>query len=220
MQKENRTPEKPAIPRPMLWIISLMINFFGCGFLTFPVLITFAVLVFDYLVIFGTNLPFLKYLSFLPGMSSSSDIHINGNDIVWGYSLLTMVFWILLRLVRGLWSAVRRKPQRTRASEPGQTEVQAPRLILASLVGRFSRRLLLAFLPITAVFLIAFIALPFAKLANFGALIAFYLIFFIFYVIAAGSIAAHVLIDGSSQLMLDWARRQTVNKKGEGPSSQ
>jgi hypothetical protein len=216
MQTETRTPVQPAIPRQFITVFGFMVNWFGYGFLTFPILIVLSVLLFDYITLFGPQMPFLRYLAWLPGLSSDSDVQVNGDYILLGFSLLSTAFWGLSKLVRTLVAAVRRRLGREVPPEGGQVAAPPARPTLASLARPFLRRRLVAFLSITGVFLVTFIVLPSAKLAHRSDLIGLYLVFFVFYLIAVGSVATHVLIDGASRLLLEWARRQSAGIDGQG----
>jgi hypothetical protein len=213
MQTETRAPVPSAIPRQLLTIFGFMVNWFGYGFLAFPVLIVFSMLLFDYLVLFGGQLPFLEYLSWLPGLSADSDLQVNGDQILWGFSLLSTAFWGLSKLRQALVKAVRRRLGRPIPSEA----VQTAHPTLASMVRPYLRKLWIACLLITAVFLVAFITLPSARLAHPGDLVPLYLIFSVLYLITVGSVASHVLFDGSSRLILEWAQRLSA-QAAEGPA--
>jgi hypothetical protein len=204
MQHESMTSQGPASRKILVSIVSIVINYFGYAFLTFPILIMFSVLVFDYTVVFGTKMPFMEYLTFLPGLADGQDVHIDSNMVLMGYSIVTTLFWIISKIVQGVQRAVKRILRKAHPENYGISEQRMVQITFASVVGMFTRKLFIVSLPVTAVFVTAFTAMPFSPLIPRANLLGLVFVLFVFYVITIFSVAVHSGIDTLSQLVAEW----------------
>lgn len=194
---------------PFLIILDLMLGYFGYGFLTFPIVLTLFMLVFDYLIIFGSKLP--SFLDYIPEQwVSRIPEDLTANDITGAYMLLTALFWAVVRLARELFSLVRRLVGRAPLLEAVQLETLPFQKQMVGFLRLIPRRLFWSVVPTIAVFLVAFIAMPFSDGFQRDDLPWFYVILIIFCVIAVVMIVSHVLFDGVAQLILLYARH-TLN---------
>lgn len=211
MQTKSQTLLESAIQHPLLIILDLMLGYAGYGFLTFPILLTFFMVVFDYLLIFGSKLPsFLDYIPSIPALSSDAPVHLTGDDVIGAYFLLTALFWGVVRLARELFSLIRQLVGKAPLPETVQPHMLPVRQLLADFARRIPRRLFWSVLPTTTVFFIAFIAMPFNDMISRDDLVWFYLILIVFCVIGVGLIVSHILFSEFSQLILVLARRHLV----------
>ena len=210
MQTEKQTLLPSPNRHPILIILELVLGYTGYGFLTFPIVLTFAVVIFDYLIVFGSQLP--SFLDYLPLSAGASDtpVELNTDDVTRIYLLLTALFWGLVRVAREVFSLIRRLAGKAPLPEAAPPEMLPVRQLLADFARRIPRRLFWSALPTTAVFFIAFFAMPFSDLVGQDDLLWFYLMFIFFYVIAVVLIVSHIMFDGFEQLILALARRFLV----------
>jgi len=189
-------------------IASYLIGGSGYFFLTATILLTFGVLVFDYISILGPEMPFLKYFSFLVPSGSTENIHIDEGDMMWAYSLLSVVLYLLSLAGKGFVRLLKRLFHLT--GDAGNAEED--NIGIGHLVKRaataFLRNLLISSVVILLVFITAFIALPFTPMEDGSSLGLMYLIFGFFLVIDLLSNVVFLAIDGASGLLQEWANSQ------------
>ncbi len=179
------------------------VKFTAYGILTAAVLMTFAALMFVYITLVGPEVPFIRYLSFVLPVDARGNASINGDDIMRVYGLFTLVLFGLSVaggwLVRIIKRTARRifQPEAEDASEESSVLNQNP-------LSSAKRRLLVSSIVITVIYLIVFIAIPSARMAEGTSNWAMYPIFVVFYIIAMISNAIYIGIDSLSDLMLGW----------------
>lgn len=218
MQTQKQTLLPYPNRHPLLIILELVLGYTGYGFLTFSIVLTFAMVIFDYLILFGSQLPsFLDYLPPLSVGASDTPVKLNTDDVTRIYLLLTALFWGLVRVAREVLSLIRRLAGKAPLPEAVPPEMLSIRQLLADFARRIPRRMFWSALPTTAVFFIAFVAMPFSDLVSQDDLLWFYPIFVFFYMIAVVLIVSHIMFDGFAQLILALAQRFLVTGQlGEG----
>jgi hypothetical protein len=197
-------------------IAAYIIGGSGYFFLTATIVLTFGVLVFDYITILGPEMPFLKNFSFLVPSGSTENINLNEGDIMWAYSLLSMIFFLLSLAGKGLVRVLRRFFHRAEESGNVEDKNEGIGQLVKRALKTFLRNLIISSVVILLVFITAFIALPFARLADGTQLGWFYLIFGFFLCFALFSNVIFLAIDSTSGLLQEWANSQSRRTMGPG----
>jgi hypothetical protein len=177
-----------------------IIKFIACNFLTPAVLLSFAALMFTYITLVGPEVPFLRYFSSLLPIDGRGNASINEDDIMKAFGLLTMAFFLLsviggwlVRVLKRIFQPAEIGPDETNASA-SQNPVSSAR-----------RRLIPGSIAIVIIFLIVFISIPFARMAEGTSFLAMYPLFAVFGVIAMISNAIYIGVDTLSDVVLGWA---------------
>lgn len=207
MQTENETLLGPVAQNPLLIILDLILGYMGYGLLTFPIIITLAMVIWDYLIIFGSKLP--EFLDYIPEQwVSNIPAELTADDIMGAYFLLTTLFWAVARLVSIVFSLIQRLAGKAPLPAAIQSEPPAAQFkkAVAHFIRHFPRRLLWSALPTTAVFLTALVAMPFSDMFKREDFVLYCVIMIVFCVIAVGFIFAHVLWREISELILAFAQ--------------
>lgn len=177
-----------------------IIKFIACNFLTPVVLLSFAALMFTYITLVGPEVPFLRYFSSLLPIDGRGNASINEDDIMKAFGLLTMSFF-LLSVIGGWLVRVLKpifQPAEAGTDEKNTSASQSP-------VSSVRRRLIPGSLVIVIIFLIVFISIPFARMAEETSFLAMYPLFAVFGVIALVSNAIYIGVDSLSDIVLGWA---------------
>jgi hypothetical protein len=177
-----------------------IIKFIACNFLTPVVLLSFAALMFTYITLVGPEVPFLRYFSSLLPIDGRGNASINEDDIMKAFGLLTMAFFLLSMIGGWLVRVLRRifQPAETGLDEKNASASQSP-------VSSIRRRLIPGSIVIVIIFLIVFISIPFARMAEGTSFLAMYPLFAVFGVIALVSNAIYIGVDSLSDVVLGWA---------------
>ncbi len=185
--------------------LGYVIKFIAYNFLTPAVLLSFAALMFTYITFVGPEIPFLQYLSFMLPIDARGNASIDENDIMKAFGLLTLVLFGLS--VIGGWLIRLLKRSAGRIFQP-DIEAGADENMVPASQNPFSsakRRLIIGSIVITIIYLVLFIAIPFARMAEGTSSLAMYPLFAVFGVIAIISNAIYIGIDLLSDIVLGWA---------------
>jgi hypothetical protein len=192
-------------------VVGYVIKFTACSFLTPVILITFGALMFIYLTLVGPEMPFLKYLAFLLPIDGRGNATLDENDILNAFGLLTMAFFLLsvagrwfLRLLKRVARRILRPESEVEAEEASLLPNQNP---LTSL----KRRLIVGSVVITLIYLVLFIVIPSARLAEGTSVLWMYAIFALFYAITMVANAFYTGIDILSDMVLGWGWSRVIS---------
>ena len=83
-----------------------LVRLVAFGFLTWTVVATFCLLVMSYVAIWGSKVPFMKYIL------SDGDGNIEVSEIMYAYGVLTIILMIITETVRAILKFVRRTTDR------------------------------------------------------------------------------------------------------------
>ena len=208
-------PSQPRFVALIIAALGYVIKFIAYNFLTPVVLMTFAALMFAYITFAGPEIPFIQYISFLLPIDGRGNASIDEEDIMKAFGLLTMMFFVLS--VIGGWLIRVLKHSVRRLFQP-DTEAGADENIASgnqNPVSSAKRRLIIGSIVIVIIFLIVFISIPFARMAEGTSSLAMYPLFAVFGVIAMISNAIYIGIDILSDLVLGWAWSRVLS----GPES-
>ena len=197
-------------------VISIISGLFGCWvkymayfFLTATVLLTFSGLIFTYVTVFGPTMPILRYFSFLIPIDAFGNSYLEESDIMRVYSFLAFGLMILSLIGRGILWLIKHLNRQMLPSmiedEKNEQEISFWRNFV-NLIG--GRRLVINIILITLIFLISFIVMPKAQLTEGTNIVAMYVVFAVFYVIAILSDVVYIVIDSISDRILWWAASQ------------
>ena len=204
---ENSIPSRTStLVAALTGLFGFLMKYAAYNFFAAVVLLCFGALAFAYITFFGPKMPFLSSLSLLIPVDSNGTVRIGPSDILRAYSLLSLVLMGLGMAAKGLIAGWRRWAHRMGAFDPAglstPMNLQTPRQYINAGV----RRIIFGCGAITLIFLAAFAAIPSAKMAEGASRVELFGIFGFFFVVAIGSNGIHVLIDGFSDFILDWAR--------------
>ncbi len=190
-------------------IFGYIVKFMAYSFLTPAVLMTFAALVFVYITLVGPELPFLRYLTFLLPIDGRGNASLDGNDIMNAFGLITMAFFMLS--VIGGWLLRFLKRVIKRILQPGSEVEESNISSNQNIVSVLKRRLIGSSVIITVVFLIAFVVIPLARMAEGSSSLGMYPIFVIFYMVAMIANVIYIAIEAFSDVVLGWAWAKVVS---------
>ena len=183
-------------------LVGYLVKFIACGFLTPVVLMTFAAIVFAYITIAGTDMSFLRHLSFLFPIDSKGNADLDGNDIMRAYGLLTMAFFLLGMIVRGLVHFIksRRKP----ALQSGINDRSVGGGVVSSWhrISVIKSRLIISSIVITVVWVVVFVSIPSARRGEETSILSLYVVWALFYLAAMMSNAIYIGIDSLANKIL------------------
>jgi hypothetical protein len=189
------------------------IKFMAYGFLTPVVLLTFATLMFTYITLVGPELPFLQYFSFLLPIDGRGNASIDENDIMRAFGILTMAFFVISLVggwfLRMLKRAAKRLFQPTAEVGPEEGSI----LVNQNPLSYGKRRLIISSIVIAVFFLIVFVAIPFARMAEGTSFMTMYPVFAVFGVIALVANALHIGVDVLSDVVLGWAWSRVLSSQ-------
>ncbi len=190
-------------------IFGYIVKFMAYGFLTPAVLMTFAALMFVYITLVGPELPFLHYLTFLLPIDGRGNASLNGNDIMNAFGLITMAFFVLSVIGGWLLRVLRRAVKRI--SQPG-SEVEEDNIPSnQNVLSILKRRLIGSSIVITVIFLVVFVVIPFARMAEGTSFLGMYPIFVIFYIVAMIANVIYIVVEMFSDVVLGWAWSRVVS---------
>ena len=203
----ERSSNKTTLMRFMAGILSYVINYISCGFLTPVILLTLAAIVFSYTAFTDPQTSFLShYTSLLPAKSGQS-VRLNGDDIMRIYGIVTTALFVLSVVPTGLKRVLRRLKRPTppmidsEASEVEEANSNRPGF--SQVINR--RRLIVTSIVITAIFALSLIMIPFAHLAVGESEVTWYIIFIILYLIVLISNGIYVGMGSVSDKLYEWA---------------
>jgi len=204
---DNKIPRPtPAFSAALAGLFGFLLKYSAYNFLTGVVLLCFTALAFAYITFIGPRVSFLKYLSFLIPVDSQGTATIGASDILRVFSLLSLIFMILAitgkTFMGGLRKLISPAPRADGVKNSSPADTQSIRQSIRA----GTRRFIIGCVAITLFFLAAFIAIPFAKLAEDTSSIAMFALFGFFYLLALVSNGVYILIDVVSDGLLDWAR--------------
>jgi hypothetical protein len=204
---DNKKPNRiPTFPVVIAGVFGYLTKYSAYNFLTFVILLCFGGLAFAYITFFGPTIPFWSLLSPLIPMDASGNASIGASDILRAYSLVSLFFMVLGIAAKALVTGVKRVIQRMRGSEEVETASPTNRRGIRRYLRAGLWRITISCTVITVIFLAAFAAVPSAKMAEGSSPVALLGIFGIFYLIAMCCNGAYILIDGFSDIILDWVR--------------
>ena len=164
-----QSPRRPRLP-PIVWsIAAFSARSFAGSFLTPAVLLTIATAVFAYIALGQPAAPLLGDLLTLLFGEGGPDVHLDTNDIMLSYSLISAVVGLITGAVKTLARHLfgwREGPPRS--------------LMQPSIVGFLKSGLFFTSLVFTASLLL----IPSAKIADDGSPLPFYGLFLFFYAVA------------------------------------
>lgn len=193
-------PNQQRLVALLVAVCGYIIKFIAYNFLTPVVLLSFAALMFTYITLVGPEVPFLRYFSSLLPIAGRGNASINEDDIMKAFGLLTMAFFLLSVIGGWLVRVLKRvfQPAEIGPDEKNASASQNP-------VSSTRRRLILGSLVIVIIFLIVFVSIPFARMAEGTSFLAMYPLFAVFGVIAIVSNAIYIGVDSLSDVVLGWA---------------
>lgn len=193
-------PNQQRLTALVIAVFGYAIKFVAYNFLTPVVLLSFAALMFTYITFVGPEIPFLQYVSFLLPIDGRGNASIDEDDIMKAFGALTLVFFLLSVIGGWLLRILKRvfRPAEAGIDENSASTNQNP-------ISCAKRRLIPGSIGIIIVFLIVFIAIPFARMAEGTSFLAMYPLFAIFGVIAMVSNAIYIGVDILSDIVLGWA---------------
>jgi len=198
---------KSTLIRYIAGIISYVIDYMACGFLTPVVLLTLASIVFSYTAVTDPGLPFMRHFNSMMPINSGESIRLNGDDIMRGYFTVTTVLFLLSVIGAQLRRFLRRLNKRTSSLDPEEgsdgNEALANRSSFSQPINK--RRLIITSIVITAIFAVSIIMIPFAHLAEGEHKVTWYVIFTILWVIVLISNGIYVVIRSMSDKLYEWA---------------
>lgn len=192
------TSDRPISNTIITGGVGYLIKLFAYSFLTGMVVSTFGALIAAYIIIFGPEMPFLKYFSFILPIDENGTGSINEGDLMRLYSFMTLIFFLVSIIGKQMLLSAKRFFLSTDDDEELYENEPPNQTIFSQIMRRF---LINAFF-ITWAYLIVAVAFPFAKLSEGTTLPMIYIIFAIFYAIAMASNALFVLVDSLSNYVL------------------
>lgn len=192
------TSDRPISNTIITGGVGYLIKLFAYNFLTGMVVLTFGALIAAYLIIFGPEMPFLKYFSFILPIDKNGTGSINEGDLMRLFRFMTLIFFLVSIIGKQMLLSAKRFFLSTNENDTLDENEPPNQTIFSQIMRRF---LINAFF-ITWAYLIVAVAFPFAKLSEGTTLPIIYMILAIFYVIAMASNALFVLIDSLSNYVL------------------
>jgi len=181
--------------------LAYLIRWIAYNVFTATILTVFSALVFIYITLIGPELPFLQHISFLIPNNSRQGITLDEQDILRLYSTLATILFVLSIIGRKLHEVLKRLLQHSAQPEQESTVEGETIQPLRSVLLHSKRRLITSSLVITLVFLVSFIAIPFANMAAGESTLTLYLVFAVFYIIALVSNALYIGIDSLANIV-------------------
>jgi len=204
---DNKMPNRiPAFPVAIAGLFGYLMKYSAYNFLTFVILLCFGGLAFAYLTILGPEIPFWGFLSSVIPFDSHGNATIGASDILWVYSLVSLIFMLLGMAVKALWMGMRRVVQRMRGSAPVEMSTPKKPQFIRQYLHAVLWRIIISCAVITLIFLTAFAAIPSAKMAEGSSPVGLFGVIGFFYVIGKIFNCVYVLTDVFSDFILDWAR--------------
>ena len=189
--------QRESIISPILCVLfAYMLKYLVYGFLTAAVLLTFSATMIIYTTVWGSNLPFLQYLSFILPIDAEGNAHLDGNDIMRVFSLLTLIIMILSEAARAIMGRLR--PSSNNIKKGSGRRIW----------NLYVRDMMIGFIVITMIFLITAFVLPFAELTWNTSLIEMYGVVGIFYLIAIISNAIFSVVNNIAEGILGKIRSE------------
>lgn len=181
--------------------LAYLIRWIAYNIFTATILTVFSALVFIYITMIGPEMPFLQYISFLIPNSSRQGITLDERDILRLYGTLATILFVLSIIGRKLREVLKRLLQHS--AQPEQEDMVEGEAIhpLRSVLLYSKRRLITSSLVITFVYLVSFIAIPFANMAEGESPFLLYLVFAVFYIIAMVSNTLYIGIDSLANIV-------------------
>lgn len=205
-------PSQQRLVSLVVAALGYVVKYIAYNFLTPVILLTFAALMFVYITLVGPEIPFFQYLSFILPLDRRGNASINEDDIMKAFGLLTMAFFLLSVLggwlLRVLKRAARRIFQPESEVNADEGSISTNQNPLVSLKWR----LIISSIVITAIYLILFVVIPFARMAEGTSFMTLYPIFAVFYVIVMISNAMYIGIDTLSGMVLGWAWSRVLSE--------
>jgi hypothetical protein len=192
-------------------LVGYGIKFAACGFLTPVVLITFGALMFIYLTLVGPEMPFLKYVAFLLPIDGRGNATLDENDIMNAFGLVTMAFFLVSVAGRWLLRVLRRVAKRILRPENEFEAEEASLLPNQNPLTSLKRRLIVGSIAITVIYLVLFVVIPSARLAEGTSVLLMYAIFALFYAITMVAHAFYTGIDILSDVVLGWGWSRAIS---------
>jgi len=182
-----------------------VVKFMAYSIFTAAVLMTFAALMTAYIILVGPEMPFLQYLSFVLPIDARGNASIDGDDIMRVYGLLAMALFVLSVTGGWLMRVLKRAAKQIFQSEP-EVESESGNIPASrNLLSSSKRRLIVSSVVITTIYLVLFLVIPSADMAEGTSFLTMYAVFAVFYVIALATNAIYIGIDGLSDMVLGWA---------------
>jgi hypothetical protein len=205
MNNDKTSDRTSAFPAALAGLFGYGMKYFAYNFLTAVVLFCFGAMMFAYISFFGSTIPSWRLFSFLIPFNSNGTATIGTSDILWAYSLVSLVFMILATIAKGVTGGMHRRMHRMRGSS--RVDISSPRnpQPIRKYFRAGMRRILIGSAVITLIFLTAFLAIPSAKIAEGTSRVTIFDMIGLFYGAAMVSNCVHVLIDSCSDFILDWA---------------
>ncbi|HEX2996919.1 MAG TPA: hypothetical protein VHP14_19005 [Anaerolineales bacterium] len=184
-------------------VLGYIVKFMAYSVLTTAVLVTFSALVAAYIIIMGPEIPFLQYLAFMLPIDARGNATIDEDDIMQIYGMISMILFVLSIAGGWLMSVLKRTLKQMSHLDEGESE---PESILPNqnLISSGKRKLIVASALITAIYLVLFVAIPFARMAQGTSHMGMFLVCVVFYIVALISNAIYTVVDSLSELALGW----------------
>ena len=196
----------PAFSAALAGFFGFLLKYSAYNFLTGVVLLCFTALAFAYITFIGPRVSFLKYLAFLLPVDSQGTATLGASDILRVFSILSLIFMILAITGTTLMSGLRKVISPAHPADGADNSGPANTRSIRQLIRAGTRRFIIGCAAITLFFLAAFIAIPYARLAEGTSPVAMFALFGFFYLLALVSSGVYILIDVVSDGLLDWAR--------------
>jgi hypothetical protein len=206
MNDDKKPNRIPAFPVAMAGVFGYLAKYSAYNFLTFAILLCFGGLAFAYITFFGGQIPFWNSISSLIPFDASGNATIGASDILWVYSLVSLIFMLLGMAVKAMWMGMRRVVQRMRGSSPVEMSTPKKPQLIRRYLHAVLWRIIISCAVITLIFVVAFAAIPSAKMAEGSSPVGLFGVIGFFYVIGMIFNCVYVLTDVFSDFILDWAR--------------
>lgn len=180
--------QRESIISPALSVVfAYGLKYLAYGFLTLAVLPTFTATMIIYTTIWGSDLQFLQYLSFILPIDAEGNAHLVADDIMRVFSLLTLVILVFFEAAR----TIKRRLRPSRGEESGQG--------IRDILVKYLKP---SFIIITIIFVITALILPFSDLAGDTSLTGMYGLVAFFYVMAIVSNAIYTVLNNRAERIL------------------
>ena len=194
--------QRESIISPLIWVLfAYMLKYLVYGFLTVAVLSTFSATMIIYTTVWGSNLQFLQYLSFILPINAEGNAHLDGNDIMRVFSLLTLIIMILSEVARAIIGRLR------------PSSNNSNKRLVQRIWNLYVREMMASSIVITMIFLITALVLPFAELTWDTSLIGIYGVVGIFYLIAIISNAIFTAVNNIAEYILVKVKTEIKTKR-------
>ena len=194
--------QRESIISPLIWVLfAYMLKYLVYGFLTVAVLSTFSATMIIYTTVWGSNLQFLQYLSFILPINAEGNAHLDINDIMRVFSLLTLIIMILSEVARAIIGRLR--PSSNNSNKG----------LVQRIWNLYVGEMMASFIVITMIFLITALVLPFAELTWDTSLIGIYGVVGIFYLIAIISNAIFTAVNNIAEYILVKVKTEIKTKR-------